>query len=55
MVVGEAKNDRWRKMETKSENLDEPVVFHRTTLKKRKKKKKKEEEKQEGEEKEAKS
>lgn len=53
MVVGEAKNDRWRKMETKSENLDEPVVFHRTTLKK--KKKKKEEEKQEGEEKEAKS
>lgn len=50
MVVGEAKNDRWRKMETKSENLDEPVVFHRTTLKK-----KKEEEKQEGEEKEAKS
>ena len=37
-------------METKSENLDEPVVFHRTTLKK-----KKEEEKQEGEEKEAKS
>lgn len=53
MVVGEAKNDRWRKMKTKSENLDEPVVFHRTTLKK--KKKKKEEEKQEGEEKEAKS
>lgn len=50
MVVGEAKNDRWRKMKTKSENLDEPVVFHRTTLKK-----KKEEEKQEGEEKEAKS
>ena len=37
-------------MKTKSENLDEPVVFHRTTLKK-----KKEEEKQEGEEKEAKS